>query len=99
MKKKCTHCNKTYYPSENNSVGYPRYFEGNWYDENGVIDNWSSDKKLEWKYNKTIKPENRFFCTKSCLEKFFYEHQIYLNEVITAISFKTMLSRGKVDRK
>jgi len=97
MKKKCTHCNKTYYPSERNSVGYPNYFEGNWYNENGVIDMWSSNKKLEYKYTKTIEPENRFFCTKFCLEQFFCEHQIYLSDVLQTISFKKMLSRFKHD--
>ena len=72
MKQFCLTCDKVFYPTDNNYIGYP-YSNGHWSAE---------EQRYIWASNPTY---NRVFHSRSCMESFLCEHTDILTPIYKQI--------------
>ena len=72
MKKFCLECNKVFYPTENNYIGYP--FKGGYWDPERGGYNFSESP-----------PSNRVFHSRKCMDEFISEHADILTPIFNQI--------------
>ena len=75
MKQYCLNCNKVFYPTENNWIGYPQYWGGYWdNEEERYISN-----------NVEIPLENKVFHSRSCMDSFLTKNANVLTPIFKQI--------------
>ena len=69
MKQTCVNCDKVFYPTDNNYIGYPQSYRGYW---NYEDDRWISiDSNIE----------NKVFHSRHCQDEFLSKHGDYLSRI------------------
>ena len=69
MKQTCVNCDKVFYPTDNNYIGYPQCYSGYWNDEEN---RWIPTHK---------KTENKVFHSRHCQDEFLTKHGDYLSRI------------------
>ena len=72
MKQYCLTCDKVFYPTDNNYIGYP-YRNGHWSEE---------EQRYVWADNPT---HNRVFHARGCMEEFLCKHTDILTPIYKQI--------------
>ena len=70
MKQVCINCDKVFYPTDNNYLGYPQSYSGYW--NNG---------ENRWVSTHSISIENKVFHSRNCQDEFLSKHGDYLSRI------------------
>ena len=67
MKQVCINCDKVFYPTDNNYLGYPQSYRGAWKGNRWI----SIDSNIE----------NKVFHSRNCQDEFLSKHGDYLSRI------------------
>jgi len=75
MKKYCLTCDKVFYPTDNNYIGYPQYWGGCW----------DNELKIYLPHNVEIPLEAKVFHSRSCMDNFLTKNANVLTPIYKQI--------------